>query len=140
MIYICRWYLLILYWYTYGMEITNWYAYKLYTHVHILVPMMYTCIRYFLSMHCYTYGVEITNWYDYNFFQTLYTTHIISGTKEYMIPNRHHVWYYPECSLMTYTSYKEWQYMWYWKDITWVYVKLGPTWIILILYYIYYYM
>ena len=54
-----RWYFLIMYWYTYGMEITNWSAYEWYTHTYILVPMTYTCRWYFPSMHWYTYGWKL---------------------------------------------------------------------------------
>ena len=64
MMYTCRWYLLIMYWYTYGMEITNWYAYAWYTHTYTLLLMMYTCIWYLIRTHWNTYGMEITNWYD----------------------------------------------------------------------------
>ena len=84
MIYMWRLYFLIIYCWSYQMEINNWSAYKWYTHTYILVPMMYMCRWYFLSTHWYTYGMKITNW-STTICLTLSTPHI---------------------------SYKEWNYMW----------------------------
>ena len=84
MMYMCICYFLIMYWYIYGMEITNWYDYKLYTRTYILVPMMYTWRWYLLIMHWYTYGMKLLNDLT-KFCVALSTPH---------------------------TSYKEWKYMW----------------------------